>query len=161
MLKFALERCNMKVNNYLDEIFFGNGDKKYLEILRAFAGNDEAEIFGVYDNPMDDSVRVLLTMPESEQKGSPLNLFVGDTFGDYARVGHKIFSRDEVLAVYGMVMSNYDLLQLVARKSVEESASDLDKYLKVHTSGLGKEAKEEKPEKVNMVVMAKPLEKFR
>lgn len=156
----------MKVNNLLDEIFFGNGDKKFLPILQKFAGNDEAEIFGVYDNPMEESVRVLLTMPKTEQKGSPLQLFVGDSSGEYARVGHKIFSRDEVLAIYGMVMSDPALNFIVARKPVEESAKEIATHLKYQTpgyqtSGLGKEEEKEESEKVNMVVMAKPLEKFR
>lgn len=151
----------MKVNNLLDEIFFGNGNKKFLPILQKFAGNDEAEIFGVYDDPTEELVRVLLTMPKTEQKGSPLQLFVGDTLGEYARVGNKVFSRDEVLAIYGMVMSDPALNFIVSRKPAQESAKYMENHLKYQTSGLGKEEKKEESEKVNMVVMAKPLEKFR
>ena len=40
----------MKVSELLDNIFFGGADKEFLPLIKNFAGDDYAEIFGINDD---------------------------------------------------------------------------------------------------------------
>ena len=112
----------MKVSELLDSIFFGKGNKDLLPIASKFAGSDEAEIFGIDENLMTEKTRVLATMPETAEKGSKLHLFLGDSSGECIHICNGTFSREQVLALYATIMSNYQRTRGVSNSNLETAA---------------------------------------
>ena len=121
----------MKVNALLDDIFFGKGSLDFLPIAKQFAGNDDAEIFGISMNYMDDTTRVLITMPVEESKGSKLGIYLGSTNGSFARIGNDTYTRDEALAVYSMIMASKDLEKIASESNITRAAELLDGHMQV------------------------------
>ena len=113
----------MKVSDLLDEIFFKHGNKDFLPIAQRFAGSDEAEIFGIDVNLITEKTRVLATMPESEKKGSKLHLFLGDSSGECEKICNGTFTREQVLALYSLIMSDYDKMRKASNSNLYVAAN--------------------------------------
>lgn len=118
----------MKISDLLDDIFFRKGNKDFLPIASKFAGNDEAEIFGISENLITEKTRVLATMPETAEKGSKLNLFLGDSSGEVVQICNETLTREQVLTLYALIMSDYDRMRNISNSNLE-TAAKLVKYL--------------------------------
>ena len=114
----------MKVSVLLDKIFFEGASKDFLPLLQYFAGNDEAEIFGIKDDFVSDTTRVLITMPEAAEKNSKLKIFLGDSNGDFAQIGDNVYTREEVLGIYATIMDDRGTRDL-ATGNLKKSANAL------------------------------------
>ena len=114
----------MKVSVLLDKIFFEGASKDFLPLLQYFAGNDEAEIFGIKDDFVSDTTRVLITMPETAEKNSKLKIFLGDSNGDFAQIGDNVYTREEVLGIYATIMADRGTRDL-ATGNLKKSANAL------------------------------------
>lgn len=130
----------MKVNALLDDIFFGKGSLDFLPIAKQFAGNDNAEIFGISQNYMDDTTRVLITMPVEAKADSRLGLYLGNNTGAFSRIGNDTYTRDEALAVYSMIMASKDLEKIASESDIKRAAELLEGHMQVSLLAARREA---------------------
>ena len=137
----------MKVNALLDDIFFGKGSLDFLPIAKQFAGNDNAEIFGISQNYMDDTTRVLITMPVEAKADSRLCLYLGNNTGAFSRIGNDTYTRDEALAVYSMIMASKDLEKIASESDIKRAAELLEGHMQVSLLAARREALKNNNEK--------------
>ena len=137
----------MKVNALLDDIFFGKGSLDFLPIAKQFAGNDNAEIFGISQNYMDDTTRVLITMPVEAKADSRLGLYLGNNTGAFSRIGNDTYTRDEALAVYSMIMASKDLEKIASESDIKRAAELLEGHMQVSLLAARREALKNNNEK--------------
>lgn len=130
----------MKVNALLDDIFFGKGSLDFLPIAKQFAGNDNAEIFGISQNYMDDTTRVLITMPVEAKADSRLGLYLGNNTGAFSRIGNDTYTREEALAVYSMIMASKDLEKIASESDIKRAAELLEGHMQVSLLAARREA---------------------
>ena len=127
----------MKVSELLDDIFFRNGDARFLPLIKNFAGNDSAEIFGITngyikDGPYNqDHVRVLITMPDNDDniKLKLFKLFIGNSTGEFERIPGLYF-RDDILAIYSIIMADAQMKNMVSGQDLKMIAKNIREYIK-------------------------------
>ena len=130
----------MKVIDLLDKIFFDGGAKDMLPILKKFAGNENAEIFGVYENYTDDTTRVMIASPVHPKATGTYHLYLGDNTGSCRQIEKynyskssvssvACFSKDEIYAIYGAIMGNPSVLKEVSNGNLEKATRFLTTYI--------------------------------
>ena len=113
----------MKISDLLDEIFFKNGNKKFLPIAVPFAGDENAEIFGISENASTEETRVLATASESLGKGLKLHVYLGDSSGDCVKICNGTFTREQVLYLYYRILLSDVTLDRASNTDLKEAAS--------------------------------------
>jgi len=124
----------MKVSELLDDIFFGKGDKKFLPLIKHFAGNDYAEIFGINDDYALDDTRVLITMPVDEElddKKRLYDLYLANISGNFEHVGSNAISyyRDEIMGLYSLIMADDMMKNAASGYNLKNCANTLYQFM--------------------------------
>lgn len=130
----------MLVKDYLDRIFFGDGQKCYLDLLKNFAGIDGAEMLGLCEDYASDSTRVLLIVPEVDEKGQEkkdsVKIYLSDVYLSGGCIckpfGDGGYSRNVAKSFYSALLADKFCNSIVRKEPISTVISKLSPKLNIN-----------------------------